>query len=685
MMMKSVTTGALLMASLEGQMLGQYKVIAQMGSGGMATVYKAYQERLDRYVAIKMLHEAFQEDKNFLARFEREAKIVARLEHPHIVQVFDFDQFNGRPYLVMKFVEGRTLKAELDDMPLTIDEILRILPPIADALDYAHRQGVLHRDIKPSNIIIDINGVPYLTDFGLAKMAQLGDSTLSNDVLLGTPHYISPEQAMGNSDLDARTDLYSLGVVLYELVVGRVPFSADTPFAVIHDQIYRPLPKPSSINPELKPPIDAMLEKALAKAPADRYATATEMVDAFRQAITQSGLTTLSPERSSVASESLAKLRNQQNQTPPAASVSIPAPFEPPAIPQPPAPPQLQPLAQPFDDAEDEEDDSRDRRDWPGRGFAPPGGFGIPPSRREFKQARREARREARRVVEAEFDFSDAGKALAHAGSVVRSAIEEISDNFEHATTDPDLVPMDDPAAIRRRVEAQFNKRKEFVAHLISYVFVNAVVWVIFGATARFVGFPWPLLVTLGWGSGLAAHAIETFYATGRRARRRLQIIQGAFYNAFGDDWPKADKKELRRIRYNAIQPLTKRREFFEHLAVYVLINAMLWSIFGLSSGLPFGLGALATSFPWPLIVMLGWGVGLAIHGAEALSASSRQDAIDRAVERERDQFYAGEKPKHDSRSDSSRNVRLTEDGELTESMVEEIDSEEKAKRSGRL
>src|SRR5215211_1168557 len=290
-MVKLVQTGALLMASLEGQMLGQYKVIAQMGSGGMATVYKAYHARLDRTVAIKMLHEAFQEDKNFLARFEREAQIVARLEHPHIVPVFDFDEFNGRPYLVMKYIEGHTLKAEIENHTLTMEEILRLLPPIASALDYAHRQGVLHRDIKPSNIILDSNSVPYVTDFGLARMAQLGDSTLSHDVLLGTPHYISPEQAMGNRDLDARTDLYSFGIVLYELVVGRVPFSADTPFAIIHDQIYRPLPRPSSIDPEISPAIDAVLEKALAKTPSERYATATEMVDAFRSAVEQSGLT----------------------------------------------------------------------------------------------------------------------------------------------------------------------------------------------------------------------------------------------------------------------------------------------------------------------------------------------------------------------------------------------------------
>ncbi len=300
------------MASLEGQTLGQYQVIAQMGSGGMATVYKAYHPRLDRFVAIKMLHEAFQEDKNFLARFQREAQIVARLEHPHIVPVFDFDDFNGRPYLVMKYIEGQTLKAVLDSSPMSMDEILRLLPPVGQALDYAHGQGVLHRDIKPSNIIIDTKNVPYLTDFGLARMATLGESTLSRDVLLGTPNYISPEQAMGSRDLDAHTDLYSLGVVLYELVVGRVPFSADTPFAIIHDHIYRPLPVPSQINPEIPPQVDTVLQKALAKAPADRYNSATQMIDAFRAAVQTSGLTTLNPERVSLASESLARLRDEQ-------------------------------------------------------------------------------------------------------------------------------------------------------------------------------------------------------------------------------------------------------------------------------------------------------------------------------------------------------------------------------------
>ncbi|HVU09668.1 MAG TPA: protein kinase [Phototrophicaceae bacterium] len=654
------------MASLEGQMLGQYKVIAQMGSGGMATVYKAYQERLDRFVAIKMLHEAFQEDKNFLARFQREAKIVARLEHPHIVPVYDYDQFNGRPYLVMKYVEGKTLKAELDEMPPTLDEILRILPPVADALDYAHRQGVLHRDIKPSNIILDGSGVPFLTDFGLAKMAQMGESTLSNDMLLGTPNYISPEQAMGSRDLDSRTDLYSLGVVLYELLVGRVPFSADTPFAVIHDQIYRELPRPSSINPDIKPPVDAVLVKALAKAPADRYATATEMVSAFKQAVAQSDLKTLDPDRSAAASESLANYREQQNQTPPPAqSQTLQAPDV--SAPLPPIQAPAAQIQKPAPPAQPAPPSVPQQPSMPGLPLmSPPGGFPYPPSARDMRQAARELRHEAKhmakqehdsqRIVEAQFDF-------ANASNVVRQAMEGIGSAFEGNNTDPDFIPMNDETAIRRRVESDFNKRKEFISDLGPFVVINAILWIIFGHG----GFPWPMFITLGWGAGLAAHAVETYYATGKRVTRRLRAIQNAFYEELGPDWPTADRKELQRIRHRVTEPITKRREFFDHLAVFLCINAMFWIVFGSGGG-----------FPWWLIITLGWGIGLVAHAGEMLSVTTRESAIEKAIAQERRQFEVDEKPKRD------RRVRLTDDGEFTDSMAEEIDSEEKAKRSGR-
>lgn len=674
------------MASLEGQTLGQYKVIEQMGSGGMATVYKAYHPRLDRYVAIKMLHEAFQEDKNFLARFEREAQIVARLEHPHIVQVFDFDEYHGRPYLVMKYIEGRTLKAELDAEPLTIEDILSIMTPVAGALDYAHRQGVLHRDIKPSNIIIDTNGDAYVTDFGLARMAQLGDSTLSHDVLLGTPHYISPEQAMGNRDLDSRTDLYSLGVVLFELVVGRVPFSADTPFAVIHDQIYRPLPKPSSINPEIPPAVDTVLEKALAKAPTARYATATEMVDAFRSAIVQSGMTALDPDRSSIAAESLAKLRDAQT-LPPTPVIDIPAPAASETAP-----------SRPAADEPDEEDDSTES--WL-TGFPKPPPVSIPsipPTRREARKVKREmqkeARREAKRVIEASFDLSDAERAIQSVGNVVRSAVEGISNSFDR-TNDPDFMALDDEEAIRKRIEVQFNKRREFFGHAVIYVMVNALLWVLFGMgiVQNLVGdlggilnFPIVPVVLLAWGSGLAAHAVETYYVTGRRAASRLNAIQNEFYREFGPDWRRANRKDLRRVRDRVNAAINKRREFVQHLAVFIPINIMLWVIYLASANVPFL--AFASGFPWPLIVILGWGIGLVSHGFEAMTSVSRERAISRAVERERDRLYDTEKPKRDrelsSRADRSLEVRLTEDGEFTDSMIDDIEAEEKAKRDRR-
>ncbi len=276
-----------------GEQVGPYQITAQLGSGGMATVFKAYHAALDRYVAIKVLHPAFKQDPNFLSRFQREARIVAKLEHPHIVPVFDFSEANGQPYLVMRFIEGETLKAHLSTRDLSLAEVRRVIKPVAEALAYAHGQGVLHRDVKPSNILLTPEGGVYLADFGLARMAQAGESTLSQDSLLGTPQYISPEQAQGQSDLDARTDIYSLGVVVYELLVGRVPYQADTPYAVIHDHIYAPLPLPRSIKPDFPEVLERVLLKALTKDRADRYASVNEFYAALDQAIDQAS--SLSP------------------------------------------------------------------------------------------------------------------------------------------------------------------------------------------------------------------------------------------------------------------------------------------------------------------------------------------------------------------------------------------------------
>ncbi len=273
------------MPFIVGETIGPYRILEQLGRGGMATVFKAYHAALDRYVAIKALHPAFMADPNFLARFQREARVVAKLEHPGIVPIYDFSEYEGRPYLVMKYIEGETLKARLNRGPIDRDELVHIAEAVGSGLAYAHEQGILHRDVKPSNVLLAQDGRIYLADFGLARIAEAGESTLSSDMMLGTPQYISPEQAMGVRELDAGTDIYSFGVMLYELVVGQVPFSADTPFAIIHDHIYSPLPLPHKVNPNISDAMERVLLKALAKDRADRYADALLLVEAFKQAI----------------------------------------------------------------------------------------------------------------------------------------------------------------------------------------------------------------------------------------------------------------------------------------------------------------------------------------------------------------------------------------------------------------
>ena len=267
-----------------GEQVGPYRIMEQLGQGGMATVYKAYHPALDRYVAIKVLHQAFLEDPNFHSRFQREARVVAKLEHPNIVPIHDYAEHEKRPYLVMRFIEGETLKARLQRGPLSPGEIERIIEAVGAALSYAHQQGVLHRDVKPSNVMLAKDGQIYLADFGLARIAQSGESTLTSDMIVGTPQYISPEQAMAKKDLDQGTDIYSFGVMIYEMVVGSVPFSADTPFSVIHDHIYTALPLPSKVNPNISPNVERVLLKALAKDRSDRYPDIAGMVQAFKEA-----------------------------------------------------------------------------------------------------------------------------------------------------------------------------------------------------------------------------------------------------------------------------------------------------------------------------------------------------------------------------------------------------------------
>ena len=266
-----------------GTTLGRYQILEPLGSGGMATVYKAYEPSLDRTVALKVIRQGFAEDADFAARFRTEAQSVAKLDHPNIVHVHAFDESEGRLFLAMQYLEGGTLKDRIEALePGTLlppAEVALIVAQVADALTYAHGLGIVHRDIKPSNIMLTTRGRAVVTDFGIAKIVS-GVALTQTGVGIGTPEYMSPEQGAG-SQVDARADVYSLGVVAYELLTGRVPYLADTPFAIVAAHMRDPLPLPSSINPALPAPAERTLLKALAKAPAQRFASATEFAAAL--------------------------------------------------------------------------------------------------------------------------------------------------------------------------------------------------------------------------------------------------------------------------------------------------------------------------------------------------------------------------------------------------------------------
>jgi len=299
-----------------GQMLGAYRIINQVGQGGMASVYKAYQPSMDRNVAIKVLPRQLAESKEFAARFQQEARIIARLEHPHILPVFDYGESDGVTYFVMRYLEAGTLKSKMAAGQLSLNEIDRLFTQLADALGYAHSHGVVHRDLKPANALIDEQGNIFLTDFGIAKLLESAAPHLTQtDAIMGTPAYISPEQARAQT-VDQRSDIYSLGIILYELVTGRVPFTADTPLAVILKHVSDPLPLPSIIKPDIPESIEQVILKALAKEPDDRYATTAEFLAAWKRALQEKETVRHVAERTMLA-------------TPPSTPASRPAQFAP--------------------------------------------------------------------------------------------------------------------------------------------------------------------------------------------------------------------------------------------------------------------------------------------------------------------------------------------------------------------
>ncbi len=285
-----------------GKQIDRYRIIERLGKGGMAVVYKAYDVRLEREVALKLIRtEAIPQEQHdrLLKRFEREAKAMARFAHPNIVSVHDYGEVDGRPYLVMAYLPGSTLKARIDG-PMPVKEALKIVIPIADALAYAHELGVVHRDVKPSNILFTPGGVPVLTDFGIAKILKTDEATLTGTGLgVGTPEYMAPEQWQGKAS--EATDQYALGVVLYELLTGEKPYTADTPVAIALKQATEPLPRPSSKVKGISESLEQVLYKVLAKEPGDRYAD----MAAFQMALTVANVETV--ERTAAKPEASAR------------------------------------------------------------------------------------------------------------------------------------------------------------------------------------------------------------------------------------------------------------------------------------------------------------------------------------------------------------------------------------------
>ncbi|MFN8373364.1 MAG: protein kinase [Anaerolineae bacterium] len=683
----------------EGQQIGQYRIVEQLGQGGMAMVYKAYHARLDRYVAIKVMHQALLDDPTFKARFAREAQIVARLEHPNIIPVYDFDEYEGQPFLVLKEVEGRTLKMLMTDAPLSLSETVRIMSAVANALTYAHQRGVLHRDIKPSNIIIDPEGTPYLTDFGLARMVQSGSSTMSADMLLGTPHYISPEQAKGESDLDARTDVYSFGVVLYEIILGRVPFTGTTPYAIVHDHIYSPVPLPSAVNPNIPPEVEAVLLKALSKNAADRYNSPTELMQALRAALT--GVTHIEPappeamtSDPSVATRSL----SEQPAPPPAVNTRPLIDFKVPdgqkrfvQIPTPPPAPVDNSLDSVF-----REVGSRFKE------------IGL--------QLKEELERsgvvdEIKRQVEVARSQSEQGRFTG-----IQSPIQ-----YTPAQRAVDEEWGSDEKAVRRRAQERIGNRGGVVSHTIAYIVVITILTLIWGQVSPLIvssigsSPAWlaqliqqvnvPVVIALGWGVGLANHFVDFLSKTSGRVQARRRAIFRQMERIYGDNWQQdASDKQYKRVRRSVMQRFENRIGFFHHFITYIMTLLFISTIW--FNAMP-ALQAMAAAeapdampifgFPVPLLVALFWGIGLVFNGIGVLFSPLIGDeaearALESEMERERSRISDLSVGKRKNVTDaklknedlavntppSAPRVRLTEEGELTDSFAQEISDQER-------
>lgn len=263
--------------------IGRYEIISELGRGGMAAVYRAHDPRFGRDVAIKVLPHSFTQNPNLVARFEREAQTIAALDHPAIVPVYDFGEQEGQRYLVMRLMTGGSLKGRIRANPFSIEQIIPILRRVGAALEHAHAQGVVHRDLKPDNILFDQYDDAYLADFGIAHLSR--SSMTITGARIGTPTYMSPEQLTGEVALDGRSDIYSLGIVLFEMLTGNPPFRADTPAQVMMKHVTEPVPHILDLKPDLPADVEAIISRALAKDREQRYGSAAELVVAVTQLV----------------------------------------------------------------------------------------------------------------------------------------------------------------------------------------------------------------------------------------------------------------------------------------------------------------------------------------------------------------------------------------------------------------
>lgn len=264
--------------------LGQYEIRGLLGRGSVAKVYRGFQQSLNREVAIKVISSQFVKDQNTLERFKRETQAIKNLRHPNILTIYEFGQEGNSPYLVTELINGRTLREYLGE-PQDLRFTSKVLNQLASALDFAHSSGIIHRDVKPTNVLMDARDRVVLSDFGITRILQPEGAVITAAGKgLGTPEYMCPEQGI-NEPLDGRSDQYSLGIIIYEMLTGTTPFHSDTPLAVLMSHAYKPLTDPLLINPKLPPQVAEVVKKALAKIPAERFRTCSDFAKAFEQAI----------------------------------------------------------------------------------------------------------------------------------------------------------------------------------------------------------------------------------------------------------------------------------------------------------------------------------------------------------------------------------------------------------------